>query len=346
MAFELGWSEWKLAFATAPADAPRLRSVGGRNTQAILQEIANAKKRFGLPEDAPVFCCYEAGRDGFWLHRWLVAQGYHNLVVDSSSIETKRRQRRAKNDRLDASKLVSMLLRYHGGEKKVWSAVQVPSVADEDRRQLHRDLLELKAERTQHVNRIKGLLAGCGLAVTTIDEDFPTVLAELRQWDGTPSSDNQVAPIFLAGSSRENGPSRPSRVLLRRRARCHTSSGTSAGFRRLYEYGKRTGSSASGAGGSTGGTDTGSGGGTGTGRGAVSSGAVPSLAPGTVSDMLLYNRALYKRHHLMVRSLLVLLHRGADSPQLTGLYERREAPFSKRNGLGVHSRSPWGRTLA
>lgn len=216
MAFELGWSEWKLAFATAPADAPRLRSVGGRNTQAILQEIANAKKRFGLPEDAPVFCCYEAGRDGFWLHRWLVAQGYHNLVVDSSSIETKRRQRRAKNDRLDASKLVSMLLRYHGGEKKVWSAVQVPSVADEDRRQLHRDLLELKAERTQHVNRIKGLLAGCGLAVTTIDEDFPTVLAELRQWDGTPSSDNQVAPIFLAGSSRENGPSRPSRVLLRR----------------------------------------------------------------------------------------------------------------------------------
>jgi transposase len=186
VAFELGWSEWKLAFATAPADAPRLRSVGGRNTQAILQEIAKAKKRFGLPEDAPVFCCYEAGRDGFWLHRWLLAQGYHNLVVDSSSIETKRRQRRAKNDRLDASKLVSMLLRYHGGEKKVWSVVQVPSVADEDRRQLHRDLLELKAERTQHVNRIKGLLAGCGLAVTTIDEDFPTVLAELRQWDGTP----------------------------------------------------------------------------------------------------------------------------------------------------------------
>jgi transposase len=186
VAFELGWSEWKLAFATAPADAPRLRSVGGRNTQAILQEIAKAKKRFGLPEDAPVFCCYEAGRDGFWLHRWLLAQGYHNLVVDSSSIETKRRQRRAKNDRLDAGKLVSMLLRYHGGEKKVWSVVQVPGIEDEDRRQLHRDLLELKAERTQHVNRIKGLLAGCGLAVTTIDEDFPTVLAELRQWDGTP----------------------------------------------------------------------------------------------------------------------------------------------------------------
>jgi len=186
LAFELGWSEWKLAFASAPADAPRLRSVGARNTQAVLQEIAKAKHRFGLPADAAVYCCYEAGRDGFWLHRWLSAQGLHNLVVDSASIETKRRRRRAKNDRLDAAKLVSMLIRYHGGEKKVWSVVQVPSVADEDRRQLHRDLLELKAERTQHVNRLKGLLAGCGLAVTRIGDDFPAVLAALRQWDDQP----------------------------------------------------------------------------------------------------------------------------------------------------------------
>jgi transposase len=186
LAFELGWSDWKLAFAAAPADAPRLRSVAARNTEAVSQEIARAKQRFGLPADAPVFCCYEAGRDGFWLHRWLNAQGLHNLVVDSASIETKRRRRRAKNDRLDAAKLVSMLLRYHGGEQKVWSVVQAPSVEDEDRRQQHRDLLELKGERTQHVNRIKGLLAGCGLGLRTISDDFPTVLAALRQWDDTP----------------------------------------------------------------------------------------------------------------------------------------------------------------
>jgi transposase len=186
VSFELGWSEWKLAFASAPADSPRLRSVKARNTEAVLQEISRAKKRFGLSADASVFCCYEAGRDGFWLHRWLAAQGLNNLVVDSASIETKRRRRRAKNDRLDAAKLVSMLLRYHGGEKKVWSVVHVPSAADEDRRQLHRDLLEQKAERTQHVNRVKGLLASCGLAVTTIGDDFPVVLAALRQWDDTP----------------------------------------------------------------------------------------------------------------------------------------------------------------
>lgn len=186
LAFELGWNQWKLAFAAAPADAARLRTLRARDTAGVLAEIAKAKKRFGLPADAPVYSCYEAGRDGFWLHRWLTAQGLHNEVVDSASIETSRRKRRAKNDRLDASKLVSMLIRYHGGERKVWRTVHVPSVTDEDRRQLHRDLGELKAERTQHINRIKGLLAGCGLAVVTITHDFPTVLAELRQWDGTP----------------------------------------------------------------------------------------------------------------------------------------------------------------
>jgi transposase len=89
-----------------------------------------------------------------------------------------------KTDRLDAAKLLSMLFRWHQGEREVWSVVQVPSVADEDRRQLHRDLLELKAQRTQHTNRIKGLLAGCGLAVPTINEQFPEVLTRLRLWDG------------------------------------------------------------------------------------------------------------------------------------------------------------------
>jgi transposase len=186
LAFELGWGEWKLAFAAQPADPPRLRSIGARNTQTLLKEIALAKKRFGLPEDAPVRCCYEAGRDGFWLHRYLLAQGIDNTVVDSASIEVQRRSRRRKTDRLDAAKLLNMLLRWHSGEKKVWSVVQVPSVDDEDRRQLHRDLLELKAERTQHTNRLKGLLAGCGLAVTGVGENFPEVVAGLRTWDGQP----------------------------------------------------------------------------------------------------------------------------------------------------------------
>jgi transposase len=186
LAFELSWNQWKLAFATEAGDNPRLRNIGGRNTQALMQEIGKAKKRFGLPDDAPVRSCYEAGRDGFWVHRFLESQGIDNQVVDSSSIEVNRRGRRRKTDRLDAGKLLSMLIRWHHGERKLWSVVQVPSVADEDRRQLHRDLGELKAERVQHTNRIKGLLAGCGLSVIGIDEHFAEVLAELRTWDGQP----------------------------------------------------------------------------------------------------------------------------------------------------------------
>jgi transposase len=186
LAFELGWGEWKLAFSSGPRANVRLRAIGGRNTGALLEEIAKAKKRLDLPDDAPVVSCYEAGRDGFWLHRYLASQGVTNSVVDSSSIEVKRRGRRRKTDRLDVGKLLSMLIRWDHGERDVWSVVQVPSVGDEDRRQLHRELLELKAERTQHTNRIKGLLAGCGLAVPTIDETFPEVLGGLRTWDGQP----------------------------------------------------------------------------------------------------------------------------------------------------------------
>jgi transposase len=186
VAFELGWTEWKLAFATAPADRPRLRAIPARSREAVLREIAAAKKRFGLTEDAPVCSCYEAGRDGFWLHRWLATVGVDNRIVDSASIDVNRRARRSKTDRLDAGKLVAMLLRYHGGEPRVWSVVRVPAVADEDRRHLHRDLLELKVERTRHVNRIKGLLAGVGVAVRAVGADFPQVLDALRLWDGSP----------------------------------------------------------------------------------------------------------------------------------------------------------------
>ena len=185
IAFELSWGQWKLAFGTGPASNPRLRSLGARHTEALVQEIAKAKKRLQLPDNAPVHSCYEAGRDGFWLHRFLESQGIHNEVVDSSSIEVNRRARRRKTDRLDAGKLLSMLIRWHQGERDVWSVVQVPSVADEDRRQLHRDLLELKAERTQHSNRIKALLAGCGLALSgSIDGQFPETLVGMRTWDG------------------------------------------------------------------------------------------------------------------------------------------------------------------
>jgi transposase len=185
VAFELSWTEWKLAFGTGLGASPRLRSVPARKLDQLLEEIAKAKKRFGLPEDATVRSCYEAGRDGFWLHRFLTSQGVDNLVVDSSSIEVKRQGRRRKTDRLDCQKLLTMLLRYGGGEKSVWSVVRVPSVAEEDIRHLHRDLLDLKGERTRHSNRIKGLLVTVGVDLREVGDDFPTQLPLLQTWDGT-----------------------------------------------------------------------------------------------------------------------------------------------------------------
>jgi len=159
MAIELSNEKWKLGFSIGFGQAPRLRDLDARDLAGLVKEIHMAKERFGLPESAPVLSCYEAGRDGFWLHHYLQTQGVANLVVDSASIEVNRRKRRAKTDRMDVGKLLTMLMRYHHGEKKVWSIVHVPSPEDEDQRQLHRDLMALKAEQTHHINRMKGLLA-------------------------------------------------------------------------------------------------------------------------------------------------------------------------------------------
>jgi transposase len=74
-----------------------------------------------------------------------------------------RRKKRVKSDAVDAAKLLSLLCRYHGGERKVWRVVQVPTVADEERRQLHRGLKDLQRQQTECSNRIQGLLASCGL---------------------------------------------------------------------------------------------------------------------------------------------------------------------------------------
>jgi hypothetical protein len=149
LAFELGVETWKVGFTMGVAQRPRERSVRAGEVRALREEIGRAKRRFALADDAQVVSCSEAGRDGFWLHRLLVAHGIENLVVDSSSIEVNGRQRRAKTDRLDVHQRLTMLLRHLAGEKKVWTVVRVPSVADEDRRQLHRELLTAKRARTR-----------------------------------------------------------------------------------------------------------------------------------------------------------------------------------------------------
>ena len=184
MAMELSQKEWKLGFSVEPGQALRLRSVPGRALAVLMEEIRLARERFGLEANTEVESCYEAGRDGFWLHRYLEAQGVKNLVVDSASIEVSRRFRRVKTDRMDVGRLLGMLMRYHLGEKKVWSVVHVPSAGAEDERQLHREMMTLKRERTRHINRVKGLLAGQGV-VMDVGAGFMEELGDVRLWDGS-----------------------------------------------------------------------------------------------------------------------------------------------------------------
>jgi transposase len=164
LAFELGEKNWKLSLSDG-ARSPSHYSVTAGDTVALLECIAKAKARCGLPPEARVHSCYEAGRDGFWLHRWLIEHGIDNIVVDSASIEVKRRARRAKTDRLDGDKLLAMLLRYAGGERGVWSVVRVPTLEQEDERRTHRELGRLGQERTAHINRIRGLLVAHNVRV-------------------------------------------------------------------------------------------------------------------------------------------------------------------------------------
>ena len=117
LAFELGWTHWRLAFTIGHGQKARQRTMRARDLGALEQEIAKAKKRFQLAEDAPVVSCYEAGRDGFWLHRCLVASGVENLVVDSASIEVNRRHRRANTDRLEVLTWLTMWLCHMAGER-------------------------------------------------------------------------------------------------------------------------------------------------------------------------------------------------------------------------------------
>jgi transposase len=185
MALELSNTKWKVAFG----DGSKVRevNVGARDLKALDEQIAKAKKRFGLKDDSPVVSCYEAGRDGFWLHRHLVQRGVQNVVVDSSSIEVPRRFRRAKTDRLDAKKLLTMLIRYCMGEQGVWSVVRVPEPEEEDGRRTHRELDVLTKERTAHRNRIRGLLVLEGIEVGNPGrKDLGIWLERQRSRDGRP----------------------------------------------------------------------------------------------------------------------------------------------------------------
>lgn len=194
MAIESGQRKWKVAFTVGLGQDPRVRRVDARHLEALAEEIAKAKARFGLAAEAEVYNCYEAGRDGFWLHRALLGMGVWNEVVDSASIEVPRRKRRAKTDRLDAGKLATLLVRYHLGDQKALRVVRAPTPGQEDMRQLHRELRTARRDRTRLVNRSKSLLATQGIAPGARGSISQNPRAQ-RMWNGEPLPERLCARL-------------------------------------------------------------------------------------------------------------------------------------------------------
>ena len=165
VAIELSRLSWVVAIHTPLADKIGVHKLTAGDWRALLALIARhrakAERALGAPLD--VVSCYEAGYDGFWLHRLLLANGVRNHVIDPASLQVNRRARRAKTDRVDATGLLRALMAWCRGERQVCAMVRAPSVEQEDAKRLHRERQRLVKERTQHVNRITGLLAGQGI---------------------------------------------------------------------------------------------------------------------------------------------------------------------------------------
>jgi transposase len=183
VAFELGRREWKLALTTGFGVAPMVRTVASGDWETIQRVLRAARLRWGVAAAAPVVSCYEAGRDGFWIHRALARLGIANRVVDSSSIAVNRRARRIKTDRLDALKLVQMLVRVCAGECHVWREVHVPTAEAEGDRHATRERTGLVAEQTRGVNQLRSWLATYGCALPRRTGQW---WARVRDWAGAP----------------------------------------------------------------------------------------------------------------------------------------------------------------
>ena len=197
MALELSARRWQLAFGVGLATPSRRRTIAAGDREALRREITAGKRRLGLAAAAPVRSCYEAGRDGFWVHRLRAREGVSNVVVDSASIEVNRRQRRAKTDRLDADALLRRLIRYWLGERDQWKVVHVPTVETEDARHAERAIATLVGERTRYRSRIHGLLATQGVRLP-ITGHFGDRLASLTTPDGAALPPGVRARVALA----------------------------------------------------------------------------------------------------------------------------------------------------
>ena len=178
MALELSNKTWRLGFGQGKK--VRQVTIEAGHWPDFTKAIETAKTKLSLSPDCRIVSCYEAGRDGFWIHRRLGEQGIENIIIDSASIEVNRRKRRAKTDAIDVKAMLRLLQRYRGGEEGVMSVVRVPTEQEEDQRRLSRERDRLIKERGAHSSRIKSLLVLHGLHVS-INKDFALWLSKQTQ---------------------------------------------------------------------------------------------------------------------------------------------------------------------
>jgi len=176
MAMELSHQKWKLGFSNS--EKIRVRTIDARDWVALKAEIQLAKTKLHCSAEGRVMSCYEAGRDGFWIHRALVAESIENHVLDSASIEVSRRKRKVKTDKVDAVALLKLLIRFANGEKTALHCIRIPTVEDEDQRRLTRERDRLIKERGAHSARIKSLLIAHGISLDNIS-DLPKLLLKM-----------------------------------------------------------------------------------------------------------------------------------------------------------------------
>src|SRR5215813_8569879 len=160
LAIELSISTWLVAAREPGFEKPHLHRIDGGDTAALLALIASLRARVArrLGAAVSVVCCFEAGRDGFWLYRLLSAHGVETHVLEPTSILINRRARRAKTDRLDALGMLRVLAAFLLGDRQCCSMVRVPAPDQEDAKRMHRERESLVQERVRIENRIEALL--------------------------------------------------------------------------------------------------------------------------------------------------------------------------------------------
>ena len=202
IAIELSRKSWVLTVHSPDRDGISQPKLKGGDYIGLLRFISDIRERVRrkLGIMPAVVTCYEAGYDGFWLHRALTAAGITNYVFDPASIPVERRGRRAKTDGIDGKLQLRTLMAYVRGEPRVVRIVRVPSPAQEDARRVNRERDRLIGEQTAHTNRLKALLQQRGIAGgNPRQRDWPKWVAEQRDWDG-----QAVPPAMLAELTREH----------------------------------------------------------------------------------------------------------------------------------------------